>query len=46
MYSVRMESALAVTVQWGVPAGTHTARWGGSTQAPCGAFTVITPREA
>ena len=32
--------------RWWTPSGTHTARWGGTTQVPVSASTVSTPLSA
>jgi len=46
MYSERMATAPDIAIRWVTPAGTQTARWGGTTQEPSGVYTVITPLEA
>jgi len=45
-YSVRIDTEPDMVMVCGTEAGIHTARWGGTTQAPSPVRTVITPRDA
>ena len=44
--SARIESGVSQWIACSVPAGTHTARCGGTTHAPAAVATVITPARA